>query len=1664
MDIKTACHMPVIYRAMLRIPFRHFLKSCAIRGIWTRVLAWCGMFLVANATAQTTQSFGGRSICKLATDYLRPRIYALDRGNGTNAGTLLALGTTNGAPLAEIRLGINPTDMAVTPGGDSLFVISAGSRTLSQIDLDTFRIVAVKPIDVPDTYYDSNPLYLALGRSNWVFYTDGAWETAIKCFDFAHGTNIAVTGGEIEIGGLASSRDGATLYSWHQSGWTAGNLNSWVSRYDASSPDLKPLEMPAITGQRDPLDTPILLNSWEDRVFNKHQMFSATKVGIAQVRYEENIYLISLDGDVAFGSTKVFDTPTAETLYTFPWASVVQALSGDQRKLFRYQAVSGDLFIYDMADIWSLNGPDIRPSPADNQFVSSPLDSLRWSASPIAVSYDLYFGTNQSQIAAASPASALYLGRVTFPTFALPHSLKEGASYFWRVDAIGYATTNSGPVWSFTVSTLAIGPPEVHLNSILGYDPPPVALTLTSPIPRTWTAAVSGSDWLTVDVDPNSSSNQVVLSFQIAAFDRGKYTNTVEITSDGQVFKVPVSVDILPLNIVRMVADTRRSYLYAVQPPAAPGESALLVFLNTETRAVDGTLPIGPSPTDLAIHYGEDRLYIANLNINETRVVDLNTRSLLPSLHLGVDVSRVNAGPPGRIIVEGYALVMFDTTTGAMVCSENVLPGDGKSDPSGLIYYHADVNPRAGLHKYLVTTNLLYELTYAAHPFGSRNLILSADASRLFWQGLVYDADVLELRDLGAEIYACSTNGSLAFSDREVYDTSTRQIIDHLPITTSILAVDGADRQLWYFDYFFHQVRCIPLDLLRSPKITTAPTDVIAPIGGNVQLSVVAMGLSPFSYKWLKNGALLSATNDDRYSATSIQLNQAGDYQVVVSNPYGAVTSAVARITVVTQPLIASQPQNIAVMAGEEAAFAVTMEPGEFLHYQWFVGGAPVPGATNSSLVIAHAQSSDEGAYYVVVTNIGWRATSQSASLHVQPAPLKIVTPPGSLTVAAGANASFDVGFQGTAPLSYQWFFGNDPLPGATSPRLTLTNVQAGNDGDYRFQITNQLGTAVTATATLKVLPAPPGFVIQPHGANLASGFDYSLEAQARGSDPISYQWRWDGKEIPGATLSALTLTNAPISASGDYDVVARNTLGASTSVVAFVNFTVAPPKFVVQPPASTEVMGGVPLLLTSLATGSLPLQYHWYFNNAVQPSQTNAQFSVASASLYLYGNYYVVVSNELGAATSTLARVVVYSPPLIKQGLVPQVVTAGNSVRLTVQAISNGAVTYDWWFNGNHLNVASSASLNLNNIQPSQAGYYQVLIQNAYGSTSSMAKVSVFGRAGRVIGWGDSRWHQTAAPYGLDDVVSVAGGEFHTLALRRDGSLIAWGNGDAGQTKIPNDVGRVVDIAAGAAHNLAIRDDGSVLAWGNNDDGQTQVLPMAQPALMIAAGKSHSLVLTASGDVIAFGDNSWGQTKVPAGLYGVRAIAAGQNHNLALRFDNTVVAWGMNSNHQASVPPGLNGVKAVAAGGFHSLALRSNGTVVAWGDNTFGQTNVPAGLTNVINIAAGSLHSIALCADGSVVVWGESTFGQALVPSNAHDVFAVAAGYNHNLAIAPALPRLLYHISLDGLVLEWQEEGIIQWASDAIGPYTDILEDGLIYTYTNSDMTMPQRFFRLRK
>jgi hypothetical protein len=75
-----------------------------------------------------------------------------------------------------------------------------------------------------------------------------------------------------------------------------------------------------------------------------------------------------------------------------------------------------------------------------------------------------------------------------------------------------------------------------------------------------------------------------------------------------------------------------------------------------------------------------------------------------------------------------------------------------------------------------------------------------------------------------------------------------------------------------------------------------------------------------------------------------------------------------------------------------------------------------------------------------------------------------------------------------------------------------------------------------------------PFILAQPLSRSLYAGANVSFRLLAMGAPTLTYQWRYNGSDIVGATETRLTLTNIPVTSAGNYQCLVQNSLGSLLS------------------------------------------------------------------------------------------------------------------------------------------------------------------------------------------------------------------------------------------------------------------------------------------------------------------------------------------------------------------------------------------------------------------------------------------------------------------------------------------------------------------------------------
>jgi hypothetical protein len=272
------------------------------------------------------------------------------------------------------------------------------------------------------------------------------------------------------------------------------------------------------------------------------------------------------------------------------------------------------------------------------------------------------------------------------------------------------------------------------------------------------------------------------------------------------------------------------------------------------------------------------------------------------------------------------------------------------------------------------------------------------------------------------------------------------------------------------------------------------------------------------------------------------------------------------------------------------------------------------------------------------------------------------------------------------------------------------------------------------------------------------------------------------------------------------------------------------------------------------------------------------------------------------------------------------------------------------------------------------------------------------------VVAWGSNSFGQITVPPNLTNVVMVAAGVNHSLALKADGTVVGWGDNQFGQSTVPSGLSEVVSIAAGQYHSLALQSNGKVIAWGTNDQ-RTMVPAAASGVVFIAASWSASYVIRSDGTGIAWPNNTqpWFITNIVALSSGEPVIALSADGSSAFP------GGGPTTLSRATEIATVTGALQGYAGG-----IRSDGAVI-----TLGPFNQPLGL-KATGLACANYHFAAIKGDSTVVVWkgvdiydgfpGPADPVLTTTPPRLRGVFSIVGGGSHFLALklpTPPIPSI---------------------------------------------------------
>jgi uncharacterized repeat protein (TIGR01451 family) len=525
------------------------------------------------------------------------------------------------------------------------------------------------------------------------------------------------------------------------------------------------------------------------------------------------------------------------------------------------------------------------------------------------------------------------------------------------------------------------------------------------------------------------------------------------------------------------------------------------------------------------------------------------------------------------------------------------------------------------------------------------------------------------------------------------------------------------------------------------PVIVLEPESQSVASGVTVSFEVAATGAAPLSYQWRLHGTNYPGGTSATLTLTNVQGRHWGSYTAVVTNLFGAATSAVATLTVDADRvfrILGLQTNGMAAVeheafTGDDRGGIAVSADSVFVTGDESTGRFPLENlgagtrlgqgydALTSNLRTETVYSLGNGANPIQYPNSSLSANSVNSLLEIDGVTgqltgrridlstnIPISTSSGifagydRVVIYSGANSRAydirlpsgevaDLGSIGFLPRqsSESWaFWGVAEYFGGA---IHLLNVQSTSVGTvFGAAIVRTRIPERTTTVVLGPFPSP--------GMSDMASFTFS-----------SSRSRWF---FHHEGISIFRPTDGP-------DETVGSAKASFTTEAGHPAFLTEPADQVSYPSSNVT--------FRATATGAEPFAYQWFFKGSPILDANEPTLVLFDINTNAMGFYSVEISNPLGATVSREALLTIYSAPEIVSQ--PRSVSAfpGTNVFLSISLNAAPPITYQWRFNDAPLTGATNSFISLTNVQPALSGFYSVVVSNRFGSLlSSNAELNV--------------------------------------------------------------------------------------------------------------------------------------------------------------------------------------------------------------------------------------------------------------------------------------------------------------------------------------------------
>jgi hypothetical protein len=376
-----------------------------------------------------------------------------------------------------------------------------------------------------------------------------------------------------------------------------------------------------------------------------------------------------------------------------------------------------------------------------------------------------------------------------------------------------------------------------------------------------------------------------------------------------------------------------------------------------------------------------------------------------------------------------------------------------------------------------------------------------------------------------------------------------------------------------------------------DPWIEAQPSGQTYLAGGTIDLSVGAIG-TDLTYQWTLNGASIADATNSMFLSSNAVAGESGNYAVVVSSSFGAVTSATT-IVIIAPAQTTLFPSNLAVLRLGDGAQVLTNSGNTLFLDQFTPNGAYVstmalPDSGASALLISGVASSEgymtlsgDGRWLAVAGyNVNRGVVTKSLSSSVSAAVPRVIGTidgAGHYTLAVSTSVEYSAdnlragatdgsnNFWGAGSADGTWYFGN--AAAAASVQTNVANCRVVNVVNGGLVFSTQSGvpglyslSGLPYTTTLTNLLFATGLSSSPEdfAINAENNLAYVADDSSAGGIQC---WQfsggtWSHAYTLGSGVSGVGVRSLTVAFSGNYPVIYAITAEAANNRLISINDT----------------------------------------------------------------------------------------------------------------------------------------------------------------------------------------------------------------------------------------------------------------------------------------------------------------------------------------------------------------------------------------------------------------------------------------------------------------------------------------------------------------------------